>query len=143
MLGILCVIQKAIDHVYIEPQLLAVVDQATTDQTRPSTARVKIEVDLLAELRERVRLLIKEPESNELKGHKIGNTTGENNASEDGDVQVVETLNNDNFVNPGHAKEVEEQPSGIKKNFTVDGVIKATLCDAIQVQIIANNCFPA
>ncbi|MCD9639851.1 hypothetical protein HAX54_024597 [Datura stramonium] len=73
------------------------------------------------------------------RGHKIGNTTGENNASEDGDVQVVGALNNDNFVDPGHVKEVREYSSGIKKNFVVDGVIKTTPCDDIPVQTIASQ----
>lgn len=58
-----------------------------------------------------------------------------NNASKDGNVQIVGILNNGNFGDPGHVKQVEEQPCGIKQNFA--GVIKATPCDAIQVQTFA------
>lgn len=40
-----------------------VIDRAITDQIRPATTRVKVGVDLLAALLERVRLLTKEPVS--------------------------------------------------------------------------------
>ncbi|MCD7471614.1 hypothetical protein HAX54_012190 [Datura stramonium] len=72
-------------------------------------------------------------------GHETWNTMSENNKLEDGDVQVVETMNNDNFDDPKNVKEVEGQPSGIKNNFAIDEVIKTVSCDVIQVQTIASQ----